>query len=101
MDNIFVCDINQEALDSYKESLGKLALEYFSIKLSDEYFKEHIGRGLLFDVTKETFEYTPLEDVFKFKSGDSKFDIVVTNHTTVLHGTMKEKNIQFGDVAIE
>lgn len=79
LDNIFVCDINQEALDSYKESLGKLALEYFNINLSDEYFKEHIGRGLLFDVTKETFEYTPLEDVFKFKSGDSKFDIVVTN----------------------
>lgn len=77
LENIYVSDINEDALDGYKASLRKVVEAYWDLELSDEYFDNHMGTGLLVDVTKDRLDYIPLESVFPgMKKG---FDIVVTN----------------------
>ena len=78
LDNIYVCDINKDALDLYKEQLRLLAKDYFGIELNEPYFQKHIGRGLLFDVTTDTPKYISIDDVFG-KGSSNSFDIIMTN----------------------
>jgi len=78
IDNIYVSDINTQALDKYAASLKKLVKEEFGINLTKEYFDSHIGGGLLFDVTNDNPEYIPIEDIFG-KEAINSFDIVITN----------------------
>lgn len=79
LNNIFVADINQDALEGYKESLKIVVKDYWGIKLDDEYFERHLGTGLLFDVTAEKLKYISLEEIFPEIAKNGKFDIVVTN----------------------
>lgn len=79
LDNIFVADVNEEALKKYKESLKEIALLFWGISLSDEYFNEHTGTGLLVDVTATELNYIPINEVFPEEIVNQGFDIVVTN----------------------
>lgn len=79
LNNIYVCDINQDALHSYRATLSELAMVYFDICLDDVYFDEHMkNKGLLFNLESDTPVYTSVRDVFGNVSMDG-FDIVVTN----------------------
>lgn len=79
LNNIFVCDINKEAIHGYSESLKKLALLLWNIELTDEYFEKHTGTGLLVDVTADSLEYIALEDIFPEEATKGGFDIIATN----------------------
>lgn len=79
LNNIYVADINENALEGYKASLKELALLYWEIELTEEYFQNHLGAGLLVDVTANELEYIPIEKVFFGEILRDKFDIVVTN----------------------
>jgi DNA-cytosine methyltransferase len=78
LNNIYVCDINKEALSSYRTALSELAMAYFDIYLDETYFNEHIGGELLFNLESDMPIYTPIDSVFGSASANS-FDIVVTN----------------------
>lgn len=78
-DNIYVADINLEAFDGYKESLKKMASLFWNIELSDEYFEQHMGTGLLVDVTAAELSYIHIHEVFPAEVVGNGFDIVATN----------------------
>lgn len=77
--NIYVSDINPDAVEGYKGSLRELVMSLWKIDLSDDYFESHVGSGLLVDVSANELDYIPLEDVFPLEVTESKFDVVVTN----------------------
>lgn len=79
IDNIYVCDINTEALDVYKNNLSLIARHYFDIELTPQYFESHIGSALLFDLTSNKIQYTEIQSVFPEDVIKNGFDIVVTN----------------------
>ena len=79
LNNIYVADINKEALKGYKESLSEIAWLFWKIKLTNEYFEKHIGTGLLIDVTKSELNYISINDVFQEDVINGGFDIVATN----------------------
>lgn len=79
LDNIYVADINNDALNAYKQSLGELVGSIWEIELSESYFNKHLGTGLLIDVTADRMDYITLDKVFPGMIADNKFDIVVTN----------------------
>ena len=77
--NIYVSDININALAEYKSSLKEIALLFWNINLSDEYFKNHIGTGLLINVTAKNIHYINIGDIFPSKVLKDGFDIIITN----------------------
>ena len=79
LNNIYVCDINKDAIAVYCKNLKTIAQTWFEISLSDEYFESHIGSGLLFDVDSDSIRYIPIEEVFDCETAKNRFDIVVTN----------------------
>ena len=79
VENIYACDINLEAIGGYRSSLKELLKILWNIELTDEYFSNHIGTGLLVDVSADKLDYIPLNAVFPEKIAKEKFDIVVTN----------------------
>lgn len=79
IDNIYVCDINKEALSVYKENMKLVAKEWYGVSLSDRYFDRHIGTGLIFDVAGDDIEYLPLKEIFGDAVVNEGFDLVVTN----------------------
>lgn len=79
LDNIYVADINLNALNSYMNSLKEIAHLYWDIDLDNIYFSSHIGSGLLIDVTAEKLNYIPITDIFSKEIVGQGFDIVVTN----------------------
>ncbi len=79
LNNIYVCDINKDALDLYKKNLMKYAKNLFDVQLDELYFSTHIGSGLLFDVSQEDISYIPIEKIFSEEIIGDGFDIVVTN----------------------
>ena len=60
LDNIYVADIFEPALEKYKELLSAVAKEYWNIRLDNKYFEKHTGGALLIDVTAEPPEYIPV-----------------------------------------
>lgn len=78
LDNIYVCDINTEALSHYRSALYEFALLQFDIELDDDYFIKHIGGGLLFNLDCDIPHYISIDDIFK-NASENSFDIVVTN----------------------
>lgn len=77
INNIYYCEVNPLAIKFYKGYLSKLLKHYFQISVSEAYFSEHIGSGLLFDVSAPKQEYIPLESIFpSLKNG---VDILITN----------------------
>ena len=79
LNNIYISDINEEAINGYKDSLKKIASLYWNINLTDDYFEKHTGTGLLVDVTSDSLEYISLESIFPEQVAKGGFDIVVTN----------------------
>lgn len=79
LNNIYVADVNIEAVNVYKESLCEIAWLLWEIELKDEYFEKHIGTGLLIDVTKNELNYIPINNVFQNDIINEGFDIVATN----------------------
>jgi len=79
IDNIYVCDINIEALEVYKSNLSLIARHYFDIELTPQYFASHVGSALLFDLTSDKIQYTAIQSVFPEDVIKNGFDIVVTN----------------------
>ena len=79
LNNIYVADVNKEAIEGYKESLTEIAWLFWEIKLTNEYFKKHIGTSLLIDVTKSELNYISINDVFQEDVINEGFDIVATN----------------------
>ena len=79
LNNIYVCDINKSATEIYCKNLKLVALSWFGIALDDNYFKTHIGSGLLFDVDSNNIRYIPIEEIFDLDATRKGFDIVVTN----------------------
>lgn len=77
--NIYVADINANALQKYKESLSTFVKTYWNIELDETYFESHIGSGLLVNVSADELTYIRLEDVFCKEIANRKFDIVATN----------------------
>lgn len=79
LENIYVADININALNAYKESLKEMAALFWGIELQEEYFVQHIGTGLLIDVTAIESNYINIKKVFSEEIVGSGFDIVATN----------------------
>ncbi|MGN1049182.1 MAG: N-6 DNA methylase, partial [Selenomonadaceae bacterium] len=79
LNNIYVSDINEDAIKGYAESIRKIALLYWNIELTEDYFAAHTGTGLLVDVTADVLEYIGLESVFPEQASTGGFDIVATN----------------------
>ncbi len=79
LNNIYVADINKNALNGYKGSLTEFASLCWNIHLDDAYFETHMGSGLLVDVTAPQLDYIPLESVFPHEICKNGFDIVATN----------------------
>ncbi|QQW89555.1 Alw26I/Eco31I/Esp3I family type II restriction adenine-specific DNA-methyltransferase [Helicobacter pylori] len=75
INNIYVADINKQALGFYKKSLQLIVYDYWKIILDDTYFDSHIASGLVFDMSKNKIEYISIDDVFENK----RFDIIATN----------------------
>ena len=79
LNNIYVSDINDGALQVYKDLLKKLAYENWNINLSEDYFETHVGNGSLIDVTSNEIQYIGLDSIFSADIIRNGFDIVVTN----------------------
>lgn len=79
VNNIYVCDINKDALAVYKTNLKCFVSDAFGIFLPEEYFSTHIGAGLLFNVDAKEIAYQSVGDVFPNYVVKNGFDIVVTN----------------------
>lgn len=77
--NIYVSDINVNALNEYKSSLKEIASLFWNINLSDEYFKNHIGTGSLINVAAKNINYIDIKDIFPDEIIKDGFDIIVTN----------------------
>ena len=79
LNNIYVIDVNEDALSSYRESLTKVASSLWKIKLNDDYFETHIGKSVLIDVTQNELRYIPITDVFPNAVLNDGFDVIATN----------------------
>lgn len=79
LNNIYVSDVNQGALNIYKKNLQKFAKCLFGIELDEKYFSAHIGGALLVDLNAEMPSYICLEDIFPKSVIKDGFDIIATN----------------------
>ena len=79
LNNIYVCDSNQKALDIYKTNLTFFAKHIFDITLNEDYFNKHIGHSIIIDFNDSTPTYIPIEQVFSKEIVQNGFDIIVTN----------------------
>lgn len=94
LNNIYVADINIEAIEGYKTSLTEIASCFWGISLDNDYFSSHVGSGLLVDVSAEQLNYISLGDVFPDSISSNKFDIVVTNPP---YKNLKAERDQYND----
>lgn len=79
INNIYACDINDEAISLYKKNLKRYVKHLFNINLNDSYFSTHVGGGLLFDVDSENIDYISIDSIFPEEVIQDGFDIIVTN----------------------
>lgn len=79
INNIYVCDINKNALLLYRELFSRFVFIFFNIKLEEIYFNQHVATGLMYDVTKCSPEYISLDSAFPNIPTHKKFDIIITN----------------------
>ena len=93
LNNIYVADINKNALETYKASLNEFTETFWNIHLDDEYFSSHIGSGLLVDVSAPELSYISLEEIFGTNIAKQGFDIVVTNPP---YKNLKAERSQYG-----
>lgn len=79
LNNIYVCDSNINAIEVYKSLFRKVTMALWEISIENDYFEEHVGGSLLYDVTSLVPSYIKLEDVFPPKVINRGFDIIITN----------------------
>ncbi len=79
LNNIYACDINQDALQLYCKNLALIAKQWFDIDLNENYFNSHIGGGLLYNVDTNTPQYISINTVFPEEVIANGFDIIATN----------------------
>lgn len=78
INNIYVVDINKDALEIFKKNFYNFVKNFFKLELSKEYFASHVGYSLLFDTTNLNSEYISIDDVFQ-NLKENSFDIIITN----------------------
>lgn len=79
LNNIYVCEINEQAIEKYKELLKQFVYTFFDIELNDNYFNDRIANGLLFNMDNNDFKYISIENVFPNIVKNGGFDIIATN----------------------
>lgn len=79
LDNIYVADVNLDALKCYKESLRKVVKLFWNIELSNEYFNTHLSTGVLINIASSEMNYISIQEAFNKDIVENGFDIVVTN----------------------
>ena len=79
INNIYVADINFAALNMYKKSLREIVRQKWGFELSDDYFSNHVGTGLLIDVMSAEPTYISIQNVFPNEIVKDGFDVVATN----------------------
>jgi len=79
INNIYVNDIDANAINVYKEMFTLFCKSYFDIKIDASYFKERVGTGLLFNVDSNEIKYRHIKDVFPNVAAKGGFDIIITN----------------------
>lgn len=77
IDNIYVCDIDRQALGIYKNIFEKFVYVYFGIRIHKNYWTEHLKNELSFNISAEECKYISYDSVFS--SIADKFDIIITN----------------------
>ena len=77
LENIYVCDIDNDALHIYKCILHKFTQLFFNITLPIAYWNKHIQNKLSFNISDTNGVYTSFEETFGYLN--TKFDIIITN----------------------
>lgn len=77
LNNIYVADVDENALEIYKKNLTYVATELFDFEISEAYFDSHIAQGLLFDLNSSSTNIISLRDAFGLPN--NYFDVVITN----------------------
>lgn len=79
INNIYVCEINLNAIKEYKELFVQFVYTYFDIELDNNYFKDRIAEGLLFDLSTDNCKYKDINSIFPNIMKNGGFDIIATN----------------------
>jgi len=76
INNVYVADIDNDAIEIYKLLLNKFCDKICGFSLSKNYFDTHIANGLLIKEKGLLLDYISIEEAFNI---NFKFDIVITN----------------------
>lgn len=79
LNNIYVCDINENAIMEYKKIFRQFVYTYFKIELEENFFDGKIANGLLYNMNNDNFKYIDINNIFSDVMKNGGFDIVVTN----------------------
>lgn len=79
INNIYVCEINDMAIEEYKKLFIQFVYSFFHIKLEKDYFANRIANGLLYNMDIENFRYIDIQNVFPEVMARGGFDIIATN----------------------
>lgn len=96
LNNIFVCDINQQALNLYKNNLSIFAKEFLGVNIEQKFFLRNCKcASLLYSVDSSlNVSYVNIKNVFKEKELLNGFDIVFTNPP---YKNLKAEKINYND----
>lgn len=79
IDNIYVCEINNVAINEYKKLFTQFVYTFFNIELTEDYFNGRIANGLLYNMNVEDFKYIDIKNIFPKIMSKGGFDIIATN----------------------
>ena len=79
LNNIYVCEINDNAIDAYKKLLVQFVYTFFNIELEENYFENRIAHALLYDINDTEVKYVDINNVFPKVMKNGGFDIIATN----------------------
>ena len=79
INNIYVCEINDIAVEEYKKLFTQFVYSFFHIELDENYFTNRIANGLLYNMDVKDFRYIDIQNVFPEIMARGGFDIVATN----------------------
>lgn len=74
--NVFVADIDNDAINIFKYLLEKYCLIFFNYNLPKSYYQSNIANGLLFEYHKENLSLRNPNLIFNNPNG---FDFIITN----------------------
>ncbi len=79
INNIYVCEINRNAIEEYKELFIQFVYTFFNIELDKDYFEGRVANGFLFDLSKRDYKYKDINSSFPNIMKNGGFDIITTN----------------------